>query len=81
MMFALGAAFCLFGLRFMLLRWREFTITEQRMIRARNEVDEAVRAGVTVLQRGDFREESEDLAERREAPIVRAASDHPSPLL
>ncbi len=81
MMFALGAAFCLFGLRFMLLRWREFAITEQRMRRARDEVEDAFRVGVNVLRRDDFREAAEDLVERREVRIVQATSDHPNPLL
>ena len=79
MMFALGAAFCLFGLRFMVLRWREFAITERRMSRARVEVEEALRTGVSALQpRDGSHGEAARLTEAHDARIAQA-SDPPRP--
>ena len=80
-MFALGATFCLFGLRFMVLRWREFAITEQRMSRARSEVEDAFRAGVSALQPrlDDSRESAECSPAAHDVRTVQA-SDHQHPL-
>lgn len=82
MMFALGAAFCLFGLRFMLLRWRELDF-------ARHRIDQAVRNAERELQRGinvhRARVDSAEVAARSnetdDSRIVQARSAPPTPLL
>ena len=82
MMFALGAAFCLFGLRFMLLRWRELDF-------ARHRIDQAVHNAERELQRGvsvhrslvDSAEVAARSNETDDSRVVQARSDPPSTFL
>jgi len=82
MMFALGAAFCLFGLRFMLLRWREFDFAQRRINRAVHDAERELQRGVSVHR--SLIDSAEVVARSNETDdsrIVQASSDPPTPLL
>ena len=80
-MLALGALFFLLGLRFKLLQWREYSVTQTRLQAAVDDAKRELRRGVTVVQALD---DSRELAERSidldEFRIVQAKSDPPAPL-
>jgi len=81
MMFALGAAFCLFGLRFMLLRWRELDFAQRRINRAVHDAERELQRGVSVHR--SLIDSAEVVARSNETDdrIVQARSDPPSTFL
>jgi len=80
-MFALGAAFCLFGLRFMLLRWRELDFAQRRINRAVHDAERELQRGVSVHR--SLIDSAEVVARSNETDdrIVQARSDPPSTFL
>jgi hypothetical protein len=83
MLTAMGAVFFLLGLRFMLLRWREFAITGDRMQAAVTNAETEIRRGVSGLR---ATVDSVATAERQmcascetDDRIVQAKSDPPGP--
>ncbi len=84
MLTALGAAFFLLGLRFMLLRWREFDIGGQRIRHAVDEAEQELRRGVIALRSTDNSREWDEAPKQDamdEVRIVQARSDPPGPSL
>ena len=82
MMFALGAAFCLFGLRFMLLRWRELDFAQRRISRAVYDAERELQRSVSAHRsRVDSVEAAAHSSETDDSRIVQARSDPPNPLL
>lgn len=82
MMFALGASFVLFGLRFMLLRWRELDFAESRIRAAVTNAEVEIRRGISGLQLPvDSHELIAHQTETDDVRIVPARSDPPRPSL
>ena len=82
MMLALGALFFLLGLRFKLLQWREYSVTQTRLQAAVEDAKHELRRGVTVVQAlDDSRESAAHSTDLDDPQIVQAKSDPPSPLL
>lgn len=87
MLTAFGAIFFLLGFRFMVLRWREFSIAEKRLRAATDAAERELRAGVEARFRSrrlDARVEDVALPTNEtllvdEIRIVQAKSDPPPP--